>query len=147
MAATTKQALIEACRRHGLRVTGQRRLIAEVLSASNDHPDIAELHARASRRDPSISLSTIYRTIRQFAELGLIDQHSFDGRKARIEAEHRAHHDQLIDTETGKVIEFASEEIEALQVEIARRLGYELTGHRLELYGRRIGPAKPPQGE
>lgn len=132
----TAASLIEACRRHGLRVTGQRRIIAEVLAAAQDHPDMLELHRRAVLRDPTLSLSTVYRTMRQFADIGAVEQHSFDGKRVRLEPADGLHHDHLIDTETGTVIEFTSPEIEQLQIEIARKLGYELTGHRLELYGR-----------
>ena len=128
----------DICRKHGLRMTGQRRIILDVLSGAADHPDVQELHQRAIKRDPTISLSTIYRSLKQFAEIGLVEQHSFDGKRARIEQSPNKHHDHLIDTESGKVIEFTSPEIEALQIEVARKLGYELTGHRLELYGRRV---------
>jgi len=130
--------LIEACRAHGLRITGQRRIITEVLATADDHPSIEELHRRVAIRDGSIALSTVYRTLKQLAALGLIEQHSFEGGRLRIEQASNAHHDHLIDVETGQVTEFTSPEIEALQIEIARRSGYELTGHRLELYGRKI---------
>lgn len=142
--AATRQidVLLETCRRHGLRVTGQRRVIAGVLAEATDHPDVQELHRRAALKDPNLSVATVYRTLRQFAEIGVIEQHSFDGRRVRIEPTPKAHHDHLIDTESGRVIEFASPEIEALQVEIARRLGYELTGHKLELYGRPLRGGK-----
>lgn len=129
--------ILDRCRKQGRRMTGQRRVIAEVVTAAKDHPDVTELYRRAARIDPKISLSTVYRTLKMFAEDGLVEQHTFKGGRSRIERADAVHHDHLIDTDTGKVIEFRSEEIERLQTEIARKLGYELTGHRLELYGRR----------
>ena len=135
---TAAKDLIERCRAHGLRVTGQRRIIADLLVAAHDHPDVQELHRRALVRDPTLSLSTVYRTLKQFNDIGAIALHSFDGRRARVESTPRVHHDHLVDVETGTVIEFTSPEIEALQTKIAADLGYVLTGHRLELYGRRI---------
>ncbi len=129
--------LIELCRLRGLRITGQRRIIAETIAASRDHPDAQELHRRAEKRDPTIAVSTVYRTLKLFAELGVVERHSFEGGRARIESAMTVHHDHLIDEETGKVIEFRSAEIEALQLKIASDLGYELTGHRLELYGKK----------
>jgi Fur family transcriptional regulator, ferric uptake regulator len=133
-----KPTLVELCKAQGRRITGQRKLIAEVISSANDHPDVLELHRRAARKDERISLSTVYRTLKIFAEIGLIEQHSFEGGRFRVERATGSHHDHLIDTDSGKVIEFRSEEIERLQTEIALQLGFELTGHRLELYGRRI---------
>jgi Fur family transcriptional regulator, ferric uptake regulator len=130
--------LLETCKAQGRRITGPRKLIAEVISLAKDHPDAAEIHRRVSKKDPGISLSTVYRTLRIFAEIGLIEQHSFEGGRFRIERIDGQHHDHLIDTDTGKVTEFRSDEIERLQTEIARSLGYELTGHKLELYGRRL---------
>lgn len=136
--STQRATLVDLCRRQGRRITGQRRIIAEVIAAAKDHPDAMEVHRRAVAKDPRISLSTVYRTLRVFTDIGLVEQHSFDGTRARIERAARAHHDHLIDVTTGKVIEFQSPEIEKLQTEIARKLGYELTGHKLELYGRPI---------
>jgi Fur family ferric uptake transcriptional regulator len=134
---TDKQSeFMEACRRKGLRITGQRKVIAAVIARAGDHPDAFEIHRRAHEQDARIALSTVYRTLRVFADIGLIEQHSFEGARSRIEAAPMSHHDHLLDITTGKVVEFRSPEIERLQVEIARRLGYELTGHRLELYGR-----------
>jgi Fur family transcriptional regulator, ferric uptake regulator len=129
----------------GLRMTGQRRVIARVLDASTDHPDAEELHARAAALDKRISLATVYRTVKLFEEEGILEKHAFGDGRARYEAAHTAHHDHLIDTATGQVIEFVDPEIEALQDRIARRLGYRLTGHRLELFGTRIdaGPREP----
>lgn len=131
-----KPTLIEMCKAQGRRITGQRKIIAEVISSASDHPDVLELHRRAVQKDNRISLSTVYRTLKIFAEIGLIEQHSFEGGRFRVERASGSHHDHLIDTDSGKVIEFRSEEIERLQTEIALKLGFELTGHRLELYGR-----------
>lgn len=127
--------ILERCEAKGLRMTGQRRLIAQVLAASKDHPDVEELYARASRVDPRISLATVYRTVKLFDEAGILDRVDFGDGRARYEDAERAHHDHLIDMTTGKVIEFVDPEIEALQEKIARRLGYRLKGHKLELYG------------
>jgi Fur family ferric uptake transcriptional regulator len=132
------RSLLDRCRAQGSRITGPRKLIATVIADARDHPDAAEVHRRVVRIDPRISLSTVYRTLKLFAERGLIEQHSFVGGRARVEAVAAAHHDHLIDVDSGKVIEFRSDEIERLQAEIARRHGYELTGHRLELYGRKL---------
>lgn len=126
----------------GLRMTGQRRVIAEIISEARDHPDVEQLHARASERDPGISIATVYRTVKLFEEAGLLDRVEFGDGRARYEDAERDHHDHLIDLTTGQVIEFVDPEIEALQVKIAERLGYRLKGHRLELYG---VPAKPAQ--
>lgn len=131
-------SLLDRCRAQGSRITGPRKIIATVISAAKDHPDAGEVHRRVVKIDPGISLSTVYRTLKLFADRGLIEQHSFEGGRARIEAVAGTHHDHLIDVESGKVIEFQSDEIERLQAEIARRHGYELTGHRLELYGRKL---------
>lgn len=128
----------------GRRLTGQRKVIAEIVQSARDHPDAAEIHRRAVARDPRISLSTVYRTLKVFAEAGLIEQHSFGGSRARVERTPNQHHDHLIDMTTGRVIEFRSEEIERLQTAIARELGYELTGHRLELYGRPLRDKRTP---
>jgi Fur family transcriptional regulator, ferric uptake regulator len=117
-----------------MRLTGQRRLIAEVLAEAHDHPDVPELHRRVAARDERVSLATVYRTVKRFEEEGILERHAFRDGRARYEAAPEGHHDHLIDLQTGKVIEFRSEEIERLQAEIARRLGYDLVGHRLELY-------------
>lgn len=119
----------------GLRITGQRRVIAQVLEDSDDHPDVEELYARASAVDPKISIATVYRTVKLFEEAGIVDKLEFGDGRARYEDAERDHHDHLIDMNSGEVIEFVDEEIEALQEKIARKLGYELRGHRLELYG------------
>ncbi|WP_116084166.1 Fur family transcriptional regulator [Tropicimonas sp. IMCC34011] len=122
----------------GLRLTGPRRVIAEVLSTASDHPDVEELHARATRRDPRISLATVYRTVKLFEEVGILERVELGDGRARYEDAERDHHDHLIDLATGEVIEFVDPEIEALQEKIAKRLGYRLEGHRLKLYGTRI---------
>lgn len=133
------------CRKNGRRLTGQRRVIAAVVSAAHDHPDVVEIHRRAAQIDPRIALSTVYRTLRMLAEIGLVETHTFEGGRARVERATGEHHDHLIDTTTGKVIEFRSDAIERLQAEIAQRLGYELTGHRLELYARPMKPRRRPR--
>lgn len=119
----------------GLRMTEQRRVIAQVLEAAKDHPDVEELHARAAARDPGISIATVYRTVKLFEEAGIIDKLEFGDGRARYEDADRDHHDHLIDLSTGQVIEFIEPEIEELQERIAAKLGYRLKGHRLELYG------------
>lgn len=127
-------SLEERCAEKGMRLTDQRRVIARVLEASTDHPDVEELHARVSRIEPRISISTVYRTLKLFEEAGIIERHDFPGGRARYEAASEDHHDHLIDVRTGRVIEFHDEEIERLQERIAAELGFELVGHRLELY-------------
>ena len=127
--------LEKLCTEKGLRMTEQRRTIARVLSTSDDHPDAEELHRRANALDNSISLATVYRTVKLFEESGIIERHEFRDGRARFEEVPEEHHDHLIDVKSGDVVEFHSEEIERLQVEIAERLGYKLVDHRLELYG------------
>ncbi|MEK6541208.1 MAG: Fur family transcriptional regulator, partial [Pseudomonadota bacterium] len=117
------------------RITEQRRIIARVIGDSDDHPDVEKLHARASLIDSGISIATVYRTVRLFEEAGILDRHDFGDGRSRYEAAPEAHHDHLIDVETGKVIEFVDPEMEALQRQIAERLGYRLVDHRMELYG------------
>ena len=127
---------IEAlCAERGLRITEQRRVIAKVLSDSTDHPDVEKLHERATAIDPGISIATVYRTVRLFEEAGILDRHDFGDGRARYEAVPESHHDRLIDVETGKVIEFVDPELEALQRQIAERLGFRLVDHRMELFG------------
>lgn len=128
-------SLEQRCIDNGMRMTDQRRVIAQVLEQAVDHPDTEELYLRASRIDPRISISTVYRTVALFEDAGIIERHDFRDGRARYEPAPENHHDHLIDMKTGKVIEFQSEEIEALQELIARRLGYRLIDHRLELYG------------
>ena len=127
---------IEAlCQAKGLRITEQRRVIARVLSESRDHPDVEELHRRASEVDKGISIATVYRTVRLFEEAGILERHDFRDGRSRYEPTPEEHHDHLIDIESGDVIEFHDEELERLQTVIAERLGYRLVDHRLELYG------------
>lgn len=125
----------------GVRITRQRRTILRILDQDGDHPDALEIFRRASAIDPSISLSTVYRTMRLLEEKGAIHRHAFGGGPSRFEQAGGGHHDHLIDIETGAVMEFRSDTIEALQDEIARRLGYEIVSHRLEIYGRKRRPA------
>ncbi|MBP1804487.1 Fur family transcriptional regulator [Rubellimicrobium aerolatum] len=131
--------ILERCEAHGLRLTEQRRLIARVLEESGDHPDVEELHARAARLDPGLSIATVYRTVKLFEEAGILERLEFRDGRARYEPADRDHHDHLIDMNSGEVIEFVDPEIEALQERIAERLGYRLMGHRLELYGVPVG--------
>ena len=123
------------CLEKNMRMTEQRRVIARVLSSASDHPDVEELHRRAHAVDPHISIATVYRTVRLFEEAGIIDRLDFRDGRSRYEEHTTDHHDHLIDMKTGKVVEFVDEEIEALQEAIARKLGYKLVDHRLELYG------------
>jgi Fur family ferric uptake transcriptional regulator len=129
------ETITERCEAKGLRMTGQRRVIAETLESSDDHPDVEELFARASARDPNISIATVYRTVKLFEEAGILERVEFGDGRARYEDAEREHHDHLIDMNTGQVIEFVDPEIEALQEKIAAKLGYKLKGHKLELYG------------
>jgi len=127
--------LIERAAENGLRMTGQRVVIAEVLESAQDHPDVEELHIRASKIDDKISIATVYRTVKLFEEAGLLERLEFGDGRARYEDAERDHHDHLIDMQSGEIIEFVDPEIEELQERIAARLGYRLKGHRLELYG------------
>lgn len=131
----TFSSLEKICQEKGLRMTGQRRVIAHVLSISQDHPDIDTLYKRISQIDSKISLATLYRTLRLFEEAHILNRHEFADGKARYEKACSKHHHHLIDERTGKIIEFYDDRIEALQKKIAEDLGYELIGHRLELYG------------
>ncbi|MBN9353008.1 MAG: transcriptional repressor [Hyphomicrobium denitrificans] len=130
------------CAEYGLRMTGQRLVIAQVLSAATDHPDVEEVHRRAHAVDPRISLSTVYRTLKLFAAKGILERHDFGHGRGRYETTMGNHHDHLLNVETGQVIEFSNAEIEALQERVARELGFELVGHRLELYGVPIAKKK-----
>lgn len=125
----------ELCAQHRLRMTGQRRVIAHVLSDSHDHPDVDSVYKRANAADPRISLSTVYRTLKLFEQKGILERHDFGRGRGQYEEAQRGHHDHLIDVESGRVIEFSNEDIEKLQEAIARGLGFQLVGHRLELYG------------
>jgi Fur family ferric uptake transcriptional regulator len=134
------------CVERGLKMTGQRRLIARVLSDSADHPDVEELYRRAAALDQRISIATVYRTVRLLEEKGILERRDFGGGRARFDPADRGHHHHLIDVDTGKVLEFSDVQHEALAREIAARLGFELVDHRLELFGRRFpdaGQAKP----
>ena len=133
-----RETLEEQCTRKGMRMTDQRRTIAQVMEQALDHPDVEELYRRASAIDPRISLSTVYRTLNLFEEAGLVTKHDFRDGRARFEPIPDEHHDHLIDIRTGRVIEFRNEEIEAIQEVIAKRLGYRLVDHRMELYGVRL---------
>ena len=127
--------IIGRCEAKGLRMTDQRPIVARVIGAAVDHPDVEELYHRASRIDPKISIATVYRTVKLFEEAGILDRLEFGDGRARYEDAERDHHDHLIDMNSGVVVEFVDPEIEALQTRIAERLGYKLIGHRLELYG------------
>ncbi len=124
----------EKCIEKGLKMTGQRRIIAQVVSDSQDHPDVEQLYQRAAAIDPNISIATVYRTVKLFEEAGITQRHDFGDGRARYEPASDEHHDHLIDLKTGKVIEFSNNEIEELQKKIAGKLGYKLVDHRLELY-------------
>lgn len=128
-------SLEKKCIEQGLKMTGQRRVVARVLSESADHPDVEMLYARAQEVDPNISIATVYRTVKLFEDASIIERHDFGDGRARYEEAPEAHHDHLIDMRSGKVIEFMNEEIEKLQEKIATEYGYKLVGHRLELYG------------
>ena len=125
----------EKCKTKGVRLTDQRRLIAKVMSEATDHPDVDELHKRVSKIDRKVSIATVYRTVKLFEESGILEKHDFKGGKARYEQSPDTHHDHLIDVNSGEIIEFVDEEIEKLQNKVAKKLGYKLVDHRLELYG------------
>ena len=127
--------IIYRCEKNGLRMTEQRRVVAQVLETSKDHPDVEELYFRASKLDPRISIATVYRAVKLFEESGILEKLEFGDGRARYEDADRDHHDHLIEMHTGEVIEFIDPDIEALQEKIAARLGYKLKDHRLELYG------------
>ena len=131
----TVDRIEKLCVDKGMRMTDQRRVVARVLSTAKDHPDVEELYRRAHAEDPHISIATVYRTVRLFEEAGIIERHDFRDGRSRYEEMPDVHHDHLIDMRTGKVIEFVDEDIEKLQHAIARRLGFRLIDHRLELYG------------
>jgi Fur family ferric uptake transcriptional regulator len=142
--APSAQSLVDACAAKGMRMTEQRRVIAQVLDDASDHPDVEELYRRASGVDSRISISTVYRTVKLFEDAGVIARHEFRDGRARYETVPDEHHDHLIDLRTGKVTEFRNEEIEELQERIAAKLGFKLVDHRLELYG---VPLKKPEGD
>ena len=128
----------EKCKDKGVRLTDQRKVIAKIMSNSNDHPDVDELHKRVNKIDKKISTATVYRTVKLFEEFGIVEKHDFKGGKARYEEAPDEHHDHLIDINSGEIIEFVDKEIEILQNKVAKRLGYELVDHKLELYGSKI---------
>lgn len=140
--------LEKLCLDKGLKMTEQRRVIARVLSQSSDHPDVEQLHRRAVKIDPRISIATVYRTVKLFEEAGILERHDFGAHgRARYEERTEEHHDHLIDVNSGEVIEFVDPEVERLQNEIARRLGYRLVGHKMELYGVKAGGDKSKSAE
>ena len=142
MSEQTSSRLEVLCEQRGLRMTDQRRVIARVLSEADDHPDVDQVYRRATQIDPRISIATVYRTLRLFEEANILERHDFRDGRARYEEQRDTHHDHLIDVESGTVIEFESDEIEALQQKIAEKLGYTLVGHRLELYAKPLGSTR-----
>ena len=128
-------AIEEKCKKKGVRLTDQRRVIAKVMSESDNHPDVDELHKKVNKHDSKISIATVYRTVKLFEEAGVVAKHDFKGTKARYEQTTMEHHDHLIDVNTGEIIEFVNNDIEKLQKKVAEELGYKLVDHRLELYG------------
>ncbi len=130
-----KESIEQKCIEMGVKLTEQRKIIAQVMSSSDDHPNVDELYSRVSNIDPKISIATVYRTVKLFEESGILTKHEFKGEKARYEELNEGHHDHLIDVKTGEIIEFVDEEIEKLQKKVAEKYGYELVDHKLELYG------------
>ena len=126
------------CRKKGVRLTDQRKLIAKAMSEDENHPDVDELHKKVSKFDSKISIATVYRTVKLFEEAGIVAKHDFKGNKSRYEQAPEEHHDHLIDVNSGEITEFVNEEIEKLQKQVAEKLGYKLVDHRLELYGSKI---------
>ena len=126
------------CKQKGVRLTDQRKLIAQVMSKTESHPDVDELHKKVSKLDSKISIATVYRTVKLFEEAGIVEKHDFKGSKSRYEQAPEEHHDHLIDVNSGEITEFVNEEIEKLQKQVAEKLGYKLVDHRLELYGSKI---------
>ena len=130
-----KETIEQKCISKGVKLTDQRKIIAKVMSESNDHPDVDELYNRVSKLDSKISIATVYRTVKLFEEAGILAKHDFKGGKARYEEMSESHHDHLIDIKTGEIIEFVNDEIEVLQKKVAEKYGYKLVDHKLELYG------------
>ena len=126
------------CKKRGVRLTDQRKLIAKIMSNSEDHPNVDELHKRVNKLDNKISIATVYRTVKLFEEAGIVSKHDFKGTKSRYEQTTDEHHDHLIDVNTGEITEFINDDIEKLQKKVAEKLGYKLVDHRLELYGSKI---------
>jgi len=129
------ETIEQKCLAKGVKLTDQRKIIAKVMSNSEDHPDVNELYIRVSKFDPKISIATVYRTVKLFEEAGIITKHDFKGGKARYEEVSESHHDHLIDIKTGEIIEFVDDDIEKLQKKVAEKYGYDLVDHKLELYG------------
>ena len=129
------ETIEQKCTAKGVKLTDQRKIIAKIMSDSQDHPDVDELYKRASKIDSKISIATVYRTVKLFEEAGIVAKHDFRGGKARYEELNEGHHDHLIDIKTGEIIEFVDEEIEKLQKKVADKYGYKLVDHKLELYG------------
>ena len=142
-----RSAFERLCADKGIRLTGKRRIVGEILASAEDHPDVEELHRRASEKDSRISLATVYRAVRLFETAGMLARHDFGDGRARYELEPRHHHDHLIDTTTGEVVEFQNEQIERLQIEIAREMGYRLVGHRFELFGVPLARGRRRRGD
>ena len=138
MSADIESDIESKCKQKGVRLTDQRKLIAKVMSKSENHPDVYELHSRVNKHDSKISIATVYRTVKLFEEAGIVAKHDFKGNKSRYEQAPEEHHDHLIDINSGEIIEFVNEEIEELQKQVAGKLGYKLVDHRLELYGSKI---------
>ena len=136
--------LEQLCAERGLRITEQRRVIARVLSDASDHPDVEQVYQRAMAVDPRISIATVYRTVKLFEEANILERHEFGDGRARYEEVPDQHHDHLIDMNSGEVVEFRNDEIERLQSEVAKSLGYRLVGHRLELYGTKAERTEKP---
>ncbi|MDC0216331.1 transcriptional repressor [Candidatus Pelagibacter sp.] len=130
-----KISIEQKCVDKGVKLTDQRKIIAKIMSESNDHPDVDELYKRVSKIDMKISIATVYRTVKLFEESGILAKHEFKGGKARYEELNEGHHDHLIDIKSGEIIEFVDEEIEKLQKKVAEKFGYDLVDHKLELYG------------
>ena len=132
------ETIEQKCLAKGVKLTDQRRVIAQVMSESTDHPDVDELYNRVSKIDAKISIATVYRTVKLFEESGILTKHEFKGGKARYEELNEGHHDHLIDVKTGEIIEFVDDEIENLQKRVAKKYGYKLVDHKLELYGIKV---------
>ena len=129
------ETIVQKCIKKGVKLTDQRKIIAKIMSESNDHPNVDELYKRVSKVDSKISIATVYRTVKLFEESGIITKHEFKGGKARYEELNESHHDHLIDVKSGEIIEFVDQEIENLQKKVADKYGYDLVDHKLELYG------------
>ena len=130
-----KDLIEKKCIDKGVKLTDQRKIIAKIMSSSNDHPDVDELYKRVTKIDSKISIATVYRTVKLFEEVGILAKHEFKGGKARYEEVNEGHHDHLIDIKSGEIIEFVDDEIEKLQKKVAEKYGYDLVDHKLELYG------------